>query len=250
MQSCKPDPNQALKPDPNQALTNQAHNRALRKPGPNQASCILIGLLAISAFSTVGDCAQHVQRQFLASADPRPKDASQQTEYTVVLSGIQFTFPPGYLAQRSKELFSIITLWPQMGPRTSGRPSPRSDRIEILVTSRPGHDTANAGLEAEKRRGLVTKRLLPNLGLIEFRGALDWYQAADPAVTTPGGSPLAFACQSPYKGDNEEERECEATYRYTDDLWVIYRFKRKHMRDWRAIDQAVLGLLNSHIVEK
>ena len=138
--------------------------------------------------------------------------------------------PVTHETQKSFESFDIIDMLFRFDPERA--------RYGELA------DILQRDLKREKFSEPIVSQRYPGL-VVYGRGPRNtFYQAQDPSVTTPVGKPLVLECTE-FASAVPEGWRCYTNLHLPNGVAVVYRFKRKHLADWKAIHTGVLRLIES-----
>ena len=193
----------------------------------------------------------HSALRHLGLLVPSPLEGGpRQAVYEIVVGGINFQIPAGYLRFAEQERDGVLPgidlalAWPTMAPLGDPetlRNTPRENIIFIGISDAPDTmDTTDllgsvyrevfVGPIAHRPDGLVARRLDPQAGYVDETVVFD--------LTT--GSGFAARCA----GDPQTMWEtCYRDVILTNGLTVTYRFAPALLSEWRKLDDTVLNFL-------
>lgn len=172
------------------------------------------------------------------------------------MNGVVFTVPKDYVGQNPPNLpsFDVRVYWPGMVPVTheTQQSSESFDIITMLFRLNPERtyytELADV-LERDLKRNKFSEPTMSERypGLVEYgRGPKNvFYRAKNPSLTTPAGKPLVLECTEFASTIGPEGWRCYTNLHFPKGVAVVYRFKRKHLADWKSIHTAVIRLIES-----
>lgn len=174
-----------------------------------------------------------------------------------VVGKYHLSIPFNLIGQRSpaNDLIELVAIWPglvgKLKPSSPKGKFDHHDTIHILIqTLRPERPTEEGVRDLLKFLNLAPPITLANLGLLEYRNPRAknevWaYIPIDQNGLLPNKQPLYIHTGGPSTSGDVGTIECEFGYTVRDGLYVIVRFSRRHIDDWRAITTMSRDLVES-----
>ena len=220
-------------------------------------------MLSYLAFA-LGFCLAAVAVAFAADGT----DCSSTELVEVDIGDQRFAIPRPYIARIAREsdgsiqFVRLSVLWPSLEPLTHENKHlwtpdlPGRQTIDIGILSRPrdGYSVLQRAIEL----GLLDRRVEPGpfgldkyeKDLPEARRTMRYFTSTDEAYFTPVRMPIVFDCRDHFTWDAHRhmklEPTCETNYSLEDGgAGLYYRFYRKNLESWLALDTAIRKLVSS-----
>ncbi|NWG71214.1 MAG: hypothetical protein HXY23_06335 [Parvularculaceae bacterium] len=221
-----------------------------------------LGLCAVFLYIYVGPSVDEV-----SGNAPSPSLNEEPVEFTV--NGVPFRTPSNYTVyprdRRGGERDEVwlYVLWPTLSGFTPARKDEflenKKDtrRIDIMIKARKSAFDEQERIDVlympqvNDRRGAATPLQLVKYTFKDSRSNVPSNGYADTELflgQTDGGRTMALFCFE----DREDIRspDCWREFELTDEITVIYRYKRRMLEEWKAIDSRVTAFVESQIARK
>lgn len=226
------------------------------------AVVVSAGLLGCAQETTDATTSKDTKAEAVIGASvciPPEGNRSSSEAIEIPVADYIFKVPCNYLVEWHDDFIFIWPEWPGMGPFNTPKAENGGAPVDVKIDLWSKNHREQYEVISDRNFRIKREYFGPIKGSV---AGLEKYYISKPhetwhagyyvadsnTVKTPSGFPLVFSCS---RCDPDRTRcTCRTSYQYPQGIWLVYRFDKKILNDWKEIDRKVRDLVNELIEER